>query len=319
MENKSHALLAGIFVLILMVAAAAAAIWIGRKNITYESFELLSRLPVGGLSIQSQVRYQGMSVGQVQGLAIDPNLPGVIRIRIGVVPETPVTKSTWAEISTQGVTGISNIDLRDDGSDPVRVVSRPDDLYEIPVRPGFLQKLQKSGVGMLEDAERVLNALEVFVTEDNAEVFGQILKNTLAMTDSATQTFKALDPTLKVLPELVKRMDGMVGKVDALADEMTALSRSARQTVALLNSPSGPLQQAAASLDQLQRSAAQLQTSTLPEVNRMIENISQASRSLTATVRLFETAPQSVLFGAPTPRPGPGEPGFAGFGKDVAP
>lgn len=59
-----------------------------------------------------------MTVRQVQGLEIDQDQPGAIRLRIGVLPDTPITKGTWAEISTQGVTGISNIDLRDDGKQP---------------------------------------------------------------------------------------------------------------------------------------------------------------------------------------------------------
>jgi len=319
MENKSHALLAGIFVLLLLVASAMAAVWIGRKDVSYETFELSSRLPVGGLSIQSQVRYQGMAVGQVQGLSIDQNEPGVIHIRIGVLHETPITRGTWGEISTQGVTGISNIDLRDDGSDPERVASTPDNVYQIPIRPGFYQKLQKSGVGMLEDAERVLNELEVFASEENADAFGNILKNTEQLTLAMTQSLQALEPTLQALPALFKRLDVTMAKVDSLTDEVASLAKSARQTVNFLNSPSGPLQIAAASLEQVQRSVAQLQSSTLPEVNRMIESISNASRAFTATTRLFESAPQSVLFGAPTPRPGPGEPGFSGFAKDITP
>jgi phospholipid/cholesterol/gamma-HCH transport system substrate-binding protein len=172
---------------------------------------------------------------------------------------------------------------------------------------------------MLEDAERVLNELEVFASEENADAFGNILKNTEQLTLAMTQSLQALEPTLQALPALFKRLDVTMAKVDSLTDEVASLAKSARQTVNFLNSPSGPLQIAAASLEQVQRSVAQLQSSTLPEVNRMIESISNASRAFTATTRLFESAPQSVLFGAPTPRPGPGEPGFSGFAKDITP
>ena len=40
-----------------------------------------------------------------------------------------------------------------------------------------------------------------------------------------------------------------------------------------------------------------------------------ASRTLTRTVRQFGQAPQSFIFGPPRVAPGPGEPGFAGFGS----
>jgi len=315
MENKSHALLAGIFVLLLIIAAAIAAIWLGRKNVSYTPYEIVTTLPVGGLSIQSQVRYQGMAVGQVEGLSIDQDLPGAIRIRIGVLPDTPITEGTWAEISTQGVTGISNIDLRDDGNKPTRVSSSADRLYAIPVRPGFFQKLQKSGVGMLEDGEMVLDHLDQFLSAENAKLFGQVLKNTEALTASLTQSLTALNPTLQALPALVQRLEHTIGSVDQVAADIGSLALSARQTIDILNSPTGPLQQATGSLKQLQRSAAQLQSSTLPQISQMVENISQASRSFTDIAREFERAPQSVLFGAPRVRPGPGEPGFEGFNQ----
>jgi|AntAceMinimDraft_1070359.scaffolds.fasta_scaffold04723_4 phospholipid/cholesterol/gamma-HCH transport system substrate-binding protein len=319
MENKSHALLAGIFVLLLLLAAAVTAIWLGRKNVTYSPFQIVSNLPVGGLSIQSQVRYQGMAVGQVQGLSIETDKPGLIRIQIGVLPSTPITKGTWAEISTQGVTGISNIDLRDDGANLKRVTSSAQNPYSIPVRPGFFQKLQKSGVEMLEDGEIVLDRLERFVTAKNAQTFGEILQNTNTLTTNLNQSLATLAPTLDALPKLVNQLEGTLANVNKMGDEVSALMLSAKQTIDLLNNPSGPLQQATASLKQLQRSAAQLQASTLPQIDQMIEAISQASRSFSRTADQLEQVPQSLLFGAPPVRPGPGEPGFGGFKESDQP
>ena len=313
MENRSHAIMAGLFVLVLLAAAAVTAIWIGRKNITYEPFELVSQLPVGGLSVQSQVRYQGMAVGQVQGLDFDQDNPGSIRIRIGVLPQTPVTKGTWAEISTQGVTGISNIDLRDDGKNPEKVVSTPEKPYLIPVRPGFFQRLQNTGVDMVSDIESVLRQLENFVTEENAKAFTAIMHNTQTLTASLNQSVADLEPTLKELPELARDLRHSLKVFDGVGSEVTSLVKSAQTTIDMLNSSGGPIGQAVQSLKQLERSAAQLQSSVWPEFTRIHESLSRASRTFERTMREVERAPQSILFGAPAVRPGPGEPGFDGF------
>lgn len=316
MENRSHALLAGLFVLLLTVAAAITAIWLGRKNVTYEPFVLVSKYPVAGLSVQSQVRYQGMAVGQVQGLSIDQNDPGTIRVQIGVLPDTPITRGTWAEVATQGVTGISNIDLRDDGEQPERVTSNAAHPYEIPVKPGFFQKLQRAGVGMLEDGEEVLDDLRKFVNDENAERFALLLNNAEKLSDNLNQSVVKLKPTLDVLPGMIAKLDQALVKFDLVGTEVTRLTQSAQQTINYLNSPNGPLRLATQSLAQLQRSAAQLQSSTLPEINRMISDISAASRTFTGAARLFEQSPQSVLFGPPPQTPGPGEPGFGGFNQE---
>lgn len=313
MENRSHALLAGLFVLLLLIAAAATAIWLSQKDVTYQPYELVSKYPVAGLSIQSQVRYQGMAVGQVQGLSIDHKQPGVIRVQIGVLPDTPITKGTWAEIATQGVTGISNIDLRDDGAQPQLVSSSAADPYEIPVRPGFFQKLQSAGVGMLEDGEDVLDDLRRFVSKENAQRFTVLLERAETLTANLNQSVVRLTPAMDALPQVMQQLDVTLKQFDQFGKEFTELADSAQQTIDYINSPTGPLSLATQSLDQLQRSAAQLQSSTLPQINRMIQSISQASDTFSGAAQSLEQSPQSLIFGPAPTKPGPGEPGFKGF------
>ena len=43
MENKSHALAAGIFVLVVAAMLAGLAIWLTRDNANYEQYELSTR------------------------------------------------------------------------------------------------------------------------------------------------------------------------------------------------------------------------------------------------------------------------------------
>ncbi len=316
MENRSHALIAGLFVIVLVAVAAVLAIWLGRKNVTYETYELASKYPVAGLSVQSQVRYQGLAVGQVRGLSIDQQQPGLIRVLIGVLPDTPITHGTWAEVATQGVTGISNIDLLDDGHDPRKATTSESHPFGIPMRPGFFQKLQTLGVGMLEDADAVLDDIRLFLSTENAQKFSELLARADELTESLNRSVVRLEPAIEALPELMAKVNRSLSQVDRLSDEMTQLTEAARQTIDTFNSPSGPLAMATQSLSQLQRAVAQLQASSLPQANQAFEDIAQAARTFTEAARFFEQSPQSVLFGPAPVRPGPGEPGFEGFGKE---
>jgi len=58
-----------------------------------------------------------------------------------------------------------------------------------------------------------------------------------------------------------------------------------------------------------------LDAQTLPAVSGMASSIDSAARSATTTLRRVGDTPQSLLFGPPPTVPGPGEPGFAGFGR----
>jgi phospholipid/cholesterol/gamma-HCH transport system substrate-binding protein len=96
--------------------------------------------------------------------------------------------------------------------------------------------------------------------------------------------------------------------------EIGKLAKSSQETIKLLNAPYGPIQQAAQSLQSIQDIAAQLRASTLPEVNMLSTSMTDAARSFSVTVRQLGQSPQSLIFGPPRAVPGPGEPGFAGFG-----
>ena len=73
MENKSHALAAGIFVLVVAAMLAGLAVWLTRDNANYEQYELSTRDGVSGLQPQAAVRYKGVAVGKVCLLYTSPS------------------------------------------------------------------------------------------------------------------------------------------------------------------------------------------------------------------------------------------------------
>jgi phospholipid/cholesterol/gamma-HCH transport system substrate-binding protein len=275
MENRSHAIIAGLFVIALIIAGIVAALWIDRKDVTYTPYKIVSTYSVGGLSMQSDVRYMGVNVGKVLDVGISLANPGSVNIIIGLVPGTPVTKQTWAEVVTQGVTGISNIELRDSGTDKTMVVSQESELYVIPIRPGFFQQLQKLGDTTVKDIDRLIDQVEKVLTDENVIALTQTLKNLQVLTASLNESVKSLDPTFKKLPKLIDSFDEVA--------------------------------------QQVSRVAVQIQASTLPEINQLAGSLHDAVEVITQTARELKQSPQSIIYGPPKATPGPGEPGFTGF------
>lgn len=317
MENRSHAMLAGLFTLIFLIAAAVAAIWISKKNVPLKPYELVASSPVTGLSVQSQVRYQGVPVGKVELLRFIQDKPGQVRILIGVDPKTPITEATWAEIVTAGVTGISNIELRDNGSSQVRLDSSAQHLAEIPIKPSFLERLQSQGGGMLASLERVLSQVEKVTSEENIASISRSLKNTAQLTERLNRSVEALEPGLKKFPAVMDGLAATTKRIDFAATEIGKLAVSAQDSVKLLNAPDGPMYMATQSLQSIQEMVAQLRVSTLPEFNALTVSVTDAARAFTLTSRQLGQAPQSLIFGLPRAAAGPGEPGFAGFGAQA--
>uniref|UniRef100_UPI00286A45B8 MlaD family protein n=1 Tax=Polaromonas sp. TaxID=1869339 RepID=UPI00286A45B8 len=115
MENKAHALAAGAFVLVITALLALLAIWLTRDKTERDLYELSTSETISGLQPQSVVRYRGVPVGKVELIGFDLKNKGNVLVRVSIDRSAPVTKSTFATVASQGVTGLGFIQLDDEG------------------------------------------------------------------------------------------------------------------------------------------------------------------------------------------------------------
>jgi phospholipid/cholesterol/gamma-HCH transport system substrate-binding protein len=113
MENKSHALAAGGFVLLLSTALVSMAVWLTRDDRALISYELAGAVNVSGLQPQANVRFQGVPVGKVTSIKLDPSTRGLVVVNITVDEHAPISNRTFATLAYQGVTGLTFIQLDD--------------------------------------------------------------------------------------------------------------------------------------------------------------------------------------------------------------
>src|SRR5688500_2629906 len=151
MENRAYALAAGLFTLLLGIGVVAAALWFSGETVVTQNYLLVSRHPVSGLNPQAPVRYRGITVGKVVNIEFDPAEPRVILIEIAVKAGTPLTRGTFAQLGSQGVTGLSYVMLDDDGTKPEPLAAEADKLARIEVRPSFFDNVTASGQEMIDN------------------------------------------------------------------------------------------------------------------------------------------------------------------------
>ena len=100
MENKAHALAAGIFVVAITALLVALAAWLSRDTGDRDIYEISTRETVTGLYSQAQVRYRGVDVGKIAWIGFDPKTPGNVLMRLEVDSEAPVTRTIAASASS---------------------------------------------------------------------------------------------------------------------------------------------------------------------------------------------------------------------------
>src|SRR4051812_42950462 len=96
MENKAHALAAGIFVVVVTILLVVLAAWLTRDTGQRDIYEISTRETITGLQSQAAVRYRGVDVGKVGSIGFDPKAQGNVLIRLEVDHEAPVTQDTFA-------------------------------------------------------------------------------------------------------------------------------------------------------------------------------------------------------------------------------
>lgn len=180
MENKSHAMAAGIFVLVVAALLAGLAIWLTRDTRQYNEYELSTKDGISGLQAQAAVRYKGVAVGKVTRIGFDPQTNGNVLIRIAIGVNTPITPTTFAVLGYQGVTGLAHVQLDDADQPQPQLPPGPSGLPRLPLRSSPLSMLADQGQVLLERADEISRRLSDMLDTDNQKRVSQALENIAA-------------------------------------------------------------------------------------------------------------------------------------------
>lgn len=312
MENRAHALAAGLFTLVLGAALAAVALWFGKDDIKLIPYVLTTSRPVTGLKVEAPVRYRGVDVGKVDEISIDPNNGGRVQILIGVRQGTPITSSTYAQLGYQGITGLAYVLLGDEGESKHPLKSSGGAIAQIHMKPSLMDSGESLFGSFVEISDRVKQLLD---DENQARV-----RRTLANLEEATQRVsvasKKLEPSLEAMPALIAETKALagdarasVGKADQLIGSVNALALKLDRRVDTL---SAAVARVDASVGEVGVAARAVGEETMPRVNVLVDGLARDTHALGRVIDNLGEQPQSIVFGTPPRAPGPGEPGFTG-------
>mgnify|MGYP001765425713 FL=1 len=303
MENKSHAFLAGLFVLLLGAAALLALYWLGGGKDETNDYVVVTKQNIGGLNPQAQVRYRGIRVGKVSDIRLDPEDYANILVTISVNSSVPLTRGTVAKLNYQGVTGLAHILLLETGKDAEPLVPDDDAPPRITMIPSLFDELGETGSATLKQARQLMLSANALLNEDNIRHLSATLANLEASSASMRPALDNLNGTLVQVRKLLD--DRNVRNLSQAAGEVGPLLAETRQLVTRM-------QAATEKFDIAVGDASASGTSALmPRLNELAQDFSMTSRQLSRVLRILEDTPQGLVFGPPALPPGPGEPGFA--------
>ena len=282
MENRAYALAAGLFTVVLAAALVAAGFWFRRDDIRFAQYVVTTTSSVAGLKVEAPVRYRGVDVGRVESIRIEPGVSGRIHIRIGVQEDTPITRSTYAQLGYQGVTGLAYVSLNDDGTSSELLKPGGGEPQRIDLRPSVFD----SSLDLVAAVNELSGRMNDLLSEENRRL--------------VTRVLGGIERASRQTAELAERLQPAA---ERLFVEVGALSRK-------LEERSVAFDRMAASLEEVGVAARSFNDETLPRFNALVEQLNRDTRALDRVLNAVGENPQSFVFGAPRGRPGPGEPGF---------
>ena len=310
MENRSHALAAGIFTLLLGIAAAIAIWWLGQSDESMATYVLETRRNVTGLNVQAQVRYRGIRAGKVAAIDQDEGDPRLILVRINLDSRFKLTRGSTAQLGYQGVTGLAYVQIEDDGSSPEPLPLKDGEPARIPLRPTLFDTLGERANDIVGQISAVSIRLGKLLDDKNLQNLTRTLDNLATASDGLRDMPAILAAAREALSEQnLRSLRQILAHVEKTAGESAPLAAEMRELVKSMGVLSRRFEQIASSAGE------ELTGSTLPRANQLMQELTTNSRQLSRVLESLENDPQMLLFGRGGARPGPGEAGFAAPAK----
>jgi phospholipid/cholesterol/gamma-HCH transport system substrate-binding protein len=198
METRAHHVLIGTFTLVVVVVAVLFALWLGKSSLSkqHHYYDIVFTEAVTGLSTGSTVQYNGIQVGQVSQLKLDPKDPRKVLARIQVAADTPIKTDTRAKLGMVGLTGVAFVQLTGGAPDSPLLLPTPQDpVPEIKSESSALTKLLASGSDVVTNLNGILDRLGQIVSQHNVDRITSTLRNI----DQTTSTLAAERDDLRQL------------------------------------------------------------------------------------------------------------------------
>jgi len=304
MGKDSFALVTGLFMAILITGVVMISIWLGDVQHQTQTYVAETGSSVVGLKTGSTIYYRGIEVGRVKSIGFDPDNPALIIVPMEINKGVQFTRGIYATLDMKGVTGLTQIALKDKGDNPELLTSGNQPGNRIPIKPSFIERLTVSGEEMLSQTNELMIRLNRLLNDKNTQHVEQILVNVETATHKLNNLQDNAEKALVQVPVLLAGAHHSLTKMNHLADEYTQLSQQLRKELATLSRQSSELILTGTAVGQ------QLLQTTLPKANTLIMQLQATTRRFDRVGTMIETEPQMFLFGAEPLQPAPGEPGF---------
>lgn len=304
METRANYALLGGFTIALIALMMLFAMWLAQVQFSRQNaeYDVVFEGPARGLGKGSEVRFNGIRVGEVVSLDLDKTNEQRVIARVRLQSQWPVRADSEARLEPIGLTGLNLIQisagtkagklLRQEMGQP-----RP----RILAKQGALDEILADSESITGQVGEAVSGARDLLTPDNVARMARILANL----ERVSADLAAREGVLHSTARAADAWRGSAGQFNATADEIGKLATDARGRLAALEAPSDRIManldatsgQLASTVERVDELAAIANAQTMPDLSLAAQDLRKLSVTLD---RLAVEVERSPAFGAVT-------------------
>jgi phospholipid/cholesterol/gamma-HCH transport system substrate-binding protein len=238
MESRVNYTLVGLFVLFLGAIGIFIPLWLtsGLNQQEFRTYIVYMNESVDGLSPSAGVNYNGVDVGHVKQIKLNPHNTEQVILLLDIKAGTPITTNTTATLQSQGITGVAYIGLSGgklQNAQPLQTL--PGETYpRIKAMPSIRVRLDTALTTLMNDLNALNKQLNNLISPANTKALSEILKNINSLSsdlsahgenmgksiDALNKLMQQLSQTSQNFPETSQHFQEVLSNLQSLSEEI---------------------------------------------------------------------------------------------------
>lgn len=322
METRASHVLIGAFAFATLILGFLFVLWLGKLSLDreWEYYDIVFTEAVTGLTVGGAVQYNGIQIGEVRKLSLDPKDPARVIAHTRVAGDTPVKVDTRAKLALTGLTGVAVIQLSGGTANAAPLQRRPGQAYPtIVADTSALQKLITSSEDIITSLNDVVLRVSSLLGKENLDKIDATLDHIEQITSEVSgkrtdigalitnlrDASDGIEATLRRADAMITRMEAATGKAESLmGGEAREALDSARQS---LDSARRFTDSAYTLVEQNRDAFANFSNQGLAQAGPVLAELRATLRKLQAIADRLEADPTGYVLGKDQPKEYPAQ------------
>jgi len=305
METRAHYVAVGIFVLGAIILAFVAVLWLAHAEFGTHAkrYYIFFKGSVAGLNDGSQVQYNGIPVGRVVDIRVDPDNLEQIQVTVEIDTSIVDIKSdARAYLDSNILNGIATIQIR--GGTRQAKPLEPAEGHRYPVILAGrteLEEVRASLPELVADLKAAAHGINALLDKQNREAVGEALQNVRTIAGNLVGPSRKLNEVVDNANKSVLELATLLRDVDRSYIGRGGLKDRAAQALddydRLAQTLLGDSRQIQQILAENRTGLRDFSQRTLPAVDSLVSDLQRFVWHLTRLATELEHDPTRLLFG----------------------